>query len=119
LKSAEQALIGPIETEQDRIEKQLDYIGRQSIGKYGCFGCHDIPGFEDAKPIGTTFADWGRKDPSKLAFELIGSFLAHMGINGDGQADHGAGAESSGGHGLSPGEQIFIEDIVGMEDLNT
>ncbi len=37
----------------------------------GCTGCHDIPGFEDAKPIGTGLADWGRKETSKLAFEQI------------------------------------------------
>ncbi|MEX0586309.1 MAG: c-type cytochrome, partial [Pirellulales bacterium] len=33
--------------------KMLRYVGRRAISKYGCFGCHDIPGFEDAKPIGT------------------------------------------------------------------
>jgi len=52
-------------------EQRLKYIGRKTIAKYGCFGCHDIPGFEDAKPIGTGLADWGRKDPAKLAFEHI------------------------------------------------
>ena len=34
-----------------------------------------FPGFEDAKPIGTPLADWGRKDPSQLAFENIRQFL--------------------------------------------
>jgi cytochrome c551/c552 len=51
--------------------QRLKYLGRKTIAKYGCFGCHDIPGFEDAKPIGTGLADWGRKDPAKLAFEHI------------------------------------------------
>jgi hypothetical protein len=55
--------------------QKLEYIGRKTISKYGCFGCHDIPGFEDAKPIGTGLADWGRKDPAKLAFEHIDHFL--------------------------------------------
>src|SRR5690606_17554791 len=45
------------------------------------FGCHDIPGFEDAKPIGTALADWGRKETSKLAFENIHKFLETHGIN--------------------------------------
>ena len=58
-------------------EQKLQYIGRKSIGKYGCFGCHDIPTFEDAKPIGTALADWGRKDSSKLAFEHISHYLEH------------------------------------------
>ena len=52
-------------------EKKLRYVGRRTISKYGCSGCHDIPGFEDAKPIGTGLADWGRKTPDKLAFEQI------------------------------------------------
>src|SRR5699024_9878086 len=66
--------------------------GKRTINKYGCFGCHDIPGFEDAKPIGTGLADWGRKDPSKLAFEHITHYIEH----GHG---HAAGHSSSaGGH---------------------
>ena len=56
-----------------------NFVARRTIGKYGCFGCHDIPGFEDAKPIGTGMAEWGRKDTSKLAFENIHTFLARSG----------------------------------------
>ncbi len=56
-------------------QKKLLYVGRKSIARLGCAGCHDIPGFEDAKPIGTTLADWGRKEPSKLAFEQIAVYL--------------------------------------------
>ncbi|HZZ30022.1 MAG TPA: c-type cytochrome [Pirellulales bacterium] len=57
--------------------RALQYVGRRAISKYGCFGCHDIPGFEDAKPIGTALADWGRKDPSRLAFEQVGEYVTH------------------------------------------
>ncbi len=53
----------------------LKYVGRRSISKYGCSGCHDIPGFEDAKSIGTSLADWGRKDPARLAFEQVGEYI--------------------------------------------
>src|SRR5262249_21912959 len=56
-------------------QKKLLYVGRRAISKYGCSGCHDIPGFEDAKSIGTSLADWGRKDPSRLAFEQIGEYI--------------------------------------------
>ena len=56
-------------------EKKLNYLGKKSIGRLGCAGCHDIPGFEDAKAIGTGLADWGRKEPSKLAFEQILAYL--------------------------------------------
>jgi cytochrome c2 len=79
----------------DRVAKITDYVGRRSISKYGCFGCHDIPGFEDAKPIGTGLADWGRKDPSRLAFENIMQYLSH---------GHGAhSAEPHADHEHSPG----------------
>ena len=63
------------EHHQARITRELDYIGRRSIGKYGCFACHDIPGYEDAKPIGTALNDWGRKDPARLAFEHVDEYL--------------------------------------------
>jgi len=65
-------------------DAKLLYVGRRSLGRYGCYACHDIPGFEDAKPIGTTLTDWGRKDPSRLAFEHITEYL-----------EGGHGAESS------------------------
>lgn len=71
LKGDEVELLGPM-----TLDKKLNYVGRKSISKYGCSGCHDIPGFEDAKPIGTGLADWGRKDPSRLAFEHIGVYLS-------------------------------------------
>jgi mono/diheme cytochrome c family protein len=45
------------------------YIGKKAIGRMGCFGCHDVPGFEQAKQIGTSLADWGKKDPARIAFE--------------------------------------------------
>jgi cbb3-type cytochrome oxidase cytochrome c subunit len=51
------------------------YVGRKGIGRQGCFGCHSIPGFDFAKPIGTPLADWGKKDPDRIAFENIGAFL--------------------------------------------
>lgn len=70
------------------IDTKLVYIGRKALGKYGCYGCHDIPGFEDAKPIGAGLADWGRKDPSKLAFEHIGEYLDHHHGHSHAAADH-------------------------------
>ncbi|HMP06394.1 MAG TPA: PDZ domain-containing protein [Lacipirellulaceae bacterium] len=67
--------------DRTRTARQLEFVARRTIGKYGCFGCHDIPGFEDAKPIGTALADWGRKESSKLAFENIHRFLEMHGID--------------------------------------
>ncbi len=60
-------------------ETKLLYIGRRSISRYGCYGCHDIPGYERARPIGTGLADWGRKDPAKLSVEHIEEYLHHHG----------------------------------------
>lgn len=81
----ERLLVGEI-----TLEKKLEYVGSKTLTKYGCAGCHDIPGFELAKPIGTGLADWGRKDTSQLAFELIGQYLASG--HADGHDDHGGGA---------------------------
>ena len=65
-------------------EMKLNYLGRRTVSRYGCYGCHDIPGFEEARPIGTKLEDWGRKDRTKLAVEHIEEFLHHHGeANGD------------------------------------
>jgi mono/diheme cytochrome c family protein len=45
------------------------YIAKKSITRLGCYACHDMPGFEQAKPIGTALNDWGKKDAERLAFE--------------------------------------------------
>jgi mono/diheme cytochrome c family protein len=66
LKGPEQELVGAADA-----NAHLLYVGRRTISKYGCAGCHDIPGMEAEKPVGTALADWGRKEPSKLAFEHI------------------------------------------------
>ena len=60
-------------------QMQLSYVGRKTVSKYGCYGCHDIPEFETARPIGVALQDWGRKDPSRLAPEHIHEFLHHHG----------------------------------------
>jgi cbb3-type cytochrome oxidase cytochrome c subunit len=60
----------------DYTEDNIKYfLGKKTVGRLGCFGCHDIPGFENAKPIGVALADWGKKDPGRLAFEDILAFL--------------------------------------------
>jgi mono/diheme cytochrome c family protein len=55
-------------------EKLKWYVGKKSIGRLGCYACHDVPGFETAKPIGTALNDWGKKDPARLAFEDSAAF---------------------------------------------
>ena len=83
----------------------LKYVGRRSISKYGCSGCHDIPGFEDAKSIGTSLADWGRKDPARLAFEQIGEYITqHAWPEGQESGVRGqeSGAAGKSVHGANP-----------------
>jgi cytochrome c2 len=62
-----------IEQSQARLEamgaaERDVYLGQQSIAKYGCFGCHDIAGFEDAKPIGTELTQEGSKPLHQFDF---------------------------------------------------
>lgn len=55
--------------------KKLQYIGRRALRRHGCHGCHDIPGLEDATPIGPSLVNWGSKQPSQLAFDHIFEYL--------------------------------------------
>ena len=107
LKSDEKILLAANMEAVGRVNALSTYVARRTISKYGCFGCHDIPGYEDAKPIGTALAEWGRKDSSKLAFEQIHKFLEGPGNpNHEGHEDqegHGEVEHASHGH-LDPGD---------------
>jgi len=70
------------------LQKKLRYVGRRTIGKRGCYGCHDIPGFEKAQPIGPALSDWGRKQESLLAFEQVHKFLEKQGKLAKRDPDH-------------------------------
>lgn len=72
LVSADEA---PRITAKEMAHKRVLYVGAKSFYQHGCFGCHDIPGFEDAKPIGIALTDWGRKDASQLAFAHIVAYV--------------------------------------------
>ena len=56
------------------LEKKLEYVGRRTIRRRGCFGCHEIPGFAESPLIGPSLTDWGRKPTSLLAFEQVRRF---------------------------------------------
>ena len=51
------------------------YLGKKAVARQGCYACHDIPGFDNAKPIGVGLNDWGKKPPDRLAFEDIANFI--------------------------------------------
>ena len=92
-----------VEREAELLQKKLIYVGRRTIGKLGCVGCHDVPGLESSKPIGTTLADWGRKESSKLAFEHLAEYLAGQQSefgksHAHGDHEDGHGDEDGDGH---------------------
>ncbi|MGH9366965.1 MAG: c-type cytochrome, partial [Thermoanaerobaculia bacterium] len=47
------------------------YAGEKLILHYGCFACHAIPGFEEAKPIGTELTEEGSKAVHRLDFGFV------------------------------------------------
>jgi mono/diheme cytochrome c family protein len=49
-------------------DEKVGYVADKSIRFYGCFGCHNIPGYENAKPIGTELTVEGSKPVDKLDF---------------------------------------------------
>ena len=52
-------------------DEKMQFLGKKSINQQGCFACHAIRGFEDAKPIGAELSDEGRKDTHKFDFGFI------------------------------------------------
>jgi cytochrome c2 len=44
------------------------YVGEKTIGRYGCFGCHTISGFEKTSPIGVELTEEGSKLVERLDF---------------------------------------------------
>ncbi|MGD9636252.1 MAG: hypothetical protein AB7U97_23420, partial [Pirellulales bacterium] len=124
VKADERGLLTQYMTSGNRTKQQLDYVAKRSLGRYGCFGCHDIPGYEGAKPIGTPLANWGRKDVSQLAFENIGVFLETHGLEAlpAGHDEHEGDAEHGGGHGhgldpedFDPATGYFIQALNGHQ----
>ncbi len=52
-------------------EEKLVFLGEKMIGYQGCFACHDIKGFEEAKPIGTELTTEGSKEVERLDFGFV------------------------------------------------
>jgi len=52
-------------------EQKTMLAGERLISRYGCFGCHNIPGFENAQPIGTELTEAGSKMISQLDFGFL------------------------------------------------
>jgi cbb3-type cytochrome oxidase cytochrome c subunit len=67
--------------------EKLFFLGEKTIARLGCFGCHVIPGFESAKPIGTPLNDWGIKSPARLDFSHIREYIEDQKQDADGSRD--------------------------------
>jgi mono/diheme cytochrome c family protein len=52
-------------------DEKLQFAGKRLIRQYGCYSCHNIPGFENEKPIGTDLTEEGNKNVHGLDFGLI------------------------------------------------
>jgi cytochrome c2 len=69
--------------EADRQLKSMDdhqktiFVGEKTIGRYGCFGCHNISGFEKASPIGVELTEEGSKLVERLDFGFEEGKIPH------------------------------------------
>jgi cytochrome c2 len=68
-------------------EEKLKYVGEKTITRLGCFGCHNIHGYETAKPIGTPLNGWGYKSPTRLDFAHIAEYLTDRPLGEEGARD--------------------------------
>ena len=49
-------------------ERRNVYLGEETVRKYGCYACHELAGFEDAKPIGVELTEEGSKPVHQFDF---------------------------------------------------
>ena len=47
------------------------YVGEKLVGRYGCFGCHDIKGFQTTQPVGVELSKHADKPLFQLDFGLV------------------------------------------------
>jgi len=48
-----------------------EQLGKNGVTRYGCFGCHEIKGFETTQGIGTELTEEGSKPVNKFDFGLL------------------------------------------------
>jgi cytochrome c2 len=53
------------------------FVGEKTIARYGCFGCHEIRGFEKATPIGAELTEEGSKLVDRLDFGYEHGLIPH------------------------------------------
>ena len=53
------------------LDAKKKFLGEKFVSHYGCYGCHALPGWENAPKIGAELTYEGSKDVSKFAFENV------------------------------------------------
>jgi cytochrome c2 len=56
---------------------KTQFLGEKTIGRYGCFGCHTIAGFEKTSPIGVELTEEGSKLVERLDFGFEEENIPH------------------------------------------
>src|SRR5262249_12664382 len=90
-------------------DKLKTYVGKKAINQLGCFSCHDVPGFENAKPIGTPLNDWGKKDPERLAFEDAVAYVKENHYLADGPTNKEGKPWTLNKQGKKPYDKYFFD----------
>lgn len=52
-------------------EEKRQYLGNELIGRYGCYGCHLIEGFQERGRVGTSLSNWGSKATAQIDFGYL------------------------------------------------
>ncbi len=97
-----------IEQSQAAMEKMAPaerdvYLGGRTIRKYGCFGCHELDGFDDAKPIGVELTEAGSKPVHQFDFGHVHEVAFRTDRLDIREAAGGAG--EGGGRGEAAGDE--------------
>jgi mono/diheme cytochrome c family protein len=50
---------------------KMVFMGQKLVGRYGCYGCHDVPGFEKVEPTGAELTEEGSKIVAKFDFAHV------------------------------------------------
>ncbi|MFT7538951.1 MAG: cbb3-type cytochrome oxidase cytochrome c subunit, partial [Lysobacterales bacterium] len=53
------------------LDEKMYFSGEKLISQYGCYSCHNISGFENAKPIGVALNEEGSKSLHKFDFGYV------------------------------------------------
>ncbi len=61
-----QEKVSPVEVTEQEVAD-----GKAVVRKYGCYGCHDIPGFENATKVGAELNSFADKEVERLDFGTI------------------------------------------------